>query len=594
MSTGTPETLSAWRTIRRGLRESPEFTRGLALTVLLAVASTAGRVVVPVTVQRAIDDGLRPAGSSGPDLELLYRLVLLAAGAVLLTAVCGYLMNIRLYRSAESGLAALRTKAFRHVHDLSVLHQNAERRGALVARVTSDVDTISQFVQWGGVLALVSVGQLLLATVLMAAYSWQLTLVVLVCFLPLAALLRTFQRWLAGRYVQVRERVGDMLSAISESVMGASVVRSYGVEARTGARMDSAVVGFRTAQERAQRLVALTFPTGEVLAALATGLLVAVGVLLGVGGDLTFGELVAFLFLANLFLAPIQLGTEVLNEAQNAASGWRRVLALLDARPDVVDPGPAGRRLPPGPLDIRFERVSYAYPGGDTVLHGVDLTIQPGTRVAVVGRTGSGKSTFARLLTRLTDPADGRVLIGGVDLTEVPFASLRERVGLVPQEGFLVDDTLRENLRYGRSDASDQQIQAALTELGLADWLTGLSRGLDTPVGQRGESLSAGERQLVALARAYLTSPDLLVLDEATSSVDPATETRLQRALDSLARGRTSVSIAHRLSTAEGADEMLVFDAGRVVERGHHRDLVARGGVYARLHESWSAQQRLG
>jgi ATP-binding cassette subfamily B protein len=287
----------------------------------------------------------------------------------------------------------------------------------------------------------------------------------------------------------------------------------------------------------------------------------------------------------------VQVGTEVLNEAQNAIAGWRRVLGVIDTEPDVADPE-SGVVLPRGPIDVEFCRVGFAYPGGPEVLHDVDLFIAPRARVAVVGETGSGKTTFAKLLTRLMDPTRGEVRLDGVPLTGIRFSSLRERVVMVPQDGFLFDASLGENIRYGRPDATDRDIVRALGELGLADWLESLPRGLDTPVGQRGESLSAGERQLVALARAYLADPDLLVLDEATSAVDPATEVRLAKALEGLTRGRTAISIAHRLSTAEAADEVIVFDQGRVVQRGPHRDLVAQDGAYARLHASWTSQQR--
>jgi putative ABC transport system ATP-binding protein len=241
---------------------------------------------------------------------------------------------------------------------------------------------------------------------------------------------------------------------------------------------------------------------------------------------------------------------------------------------------------------VQFSGVGFAYPGGEPVLHDIDLTIAPRSRVAIVGETGSGKSTLAKLLTRLMDPTSGRVLLDGTELRRIRFSSLRSRVVLVPQEGFLFDGTLLDNVRFGRPDATEEQVRATLTDLGLDGWVGTLPLGLATDVGQRGESLSAGERQLVALARAYLADPDLLVLDEATSAVDPHTEVRLQRALDSLTRGRTSIAIAHRLSTAENADEVIVVDAGRIVERGHHSELVALGGVYTRLHASWVAQQQ--
>jgi putative ABC transport system ATP-binding protein len=295
------------------------------------------------------------------------------------------------------------------------------------------------------------------------------------------------------------------------------------------------------------------------------------------------------LFLVQLFTTPVQMGTEVLNELQNAAAGWRRVLAILRTPADVADPGNGGATLPRGPIQIRFDHVSFAYPGGPEVLTDVDLTIEPGLRVAIVGETGSGKTTMAKLLTRLMDPVSGRILLDGTDLREVRFASLRDRVVLVPQEGFLFDLTLAENIAWGSQDTTHDDVLAALADLGLLDWAQSLPHGVDTRTGQRGESLSAGERQLVALARAYLADPDLLVLDEATSAVDPATEVRLQTALENVTRGRTSVAIAHRLSTAEACDLVVVVDAGRVVDSGPHEDLLARSPVYQRLHSSWNA-----
>lgn len=581
---------SALRTVRRGLELSPEIGRGLMLTLILAFVATAGRVVVPIAVQQTIDGGLNAPG--GADLDYVRLMALLAGLGMAVTVIAAYLMNVRIFRASEAGLATLRIKAFRHVHDLSVLTQNTERRGALVARVTSDVDTISRFVQWGGLLLLTSIGQLIIASVIMVIYSWQLTVVVWVCFLPLFLLLRYFQRMVSAAYTLVRELVGSMLGAISESVVGAQAVRAYSIEARTQQRIDDAVESHRQAATRAQKLVALTFSSGEVVAGIANAAVVVVGVLLGVAGEITVGELIAFLFLVTLFVAPVQVGTEVLNEAQNAIAGWRRVMGILDTPADVADPGDSGVRLPPGPIGVRFDHVSYAYPDGPTVLFDIDATIEPSTRVAVVGETGSGKTTFAKLLTRLMDPRSGRVLLDDIDLRDVRFDSLRDRVVMVPQEGFLFDDTLVANLRYGRRDATDDDVRLALAELGLVEWVESLPAGLETPVGQRGESLSAGERQLVALARAYLADPDLLVLDEATSAVDPATEVRLARALEGISRGRTSVTIAHRLSTAEAADEVFVFDSGRLVERGSHAQLVGAGGTYAGLHAAWISQSR--
>jgi ATP-binding cassette subfamily B protein len=587
----TGESISAWQTIRRGVELSPELRVGLGGTLALAVVSTMGRVVVPIAVQQTLDRGLGAAG--GPDLPFMTRMAVLAAVAIVVTTAASYFMTARLFTSAERGLATLRIKAFRHVHDLPLLTQNTERRGALVARVTSDVDQVSQFLIFGGIIAIVSVGQIVVATVVMAYYSWQLTLVVWICFLPLFASLRYFQRKLSEAYGVVRRQVGILLSAISEPVVGAAVVRSYAIEKRTQDRIDTAIDRHRAASTRAQGLTAFSFSLGGVSAGLANAGVLIFGVLLGVDDQITAGEVLAFAFLVTLFVGPVQMGTQVLTDAQNAIAGWRRVIGILDTPADVVDPGAAGTPLPREAVTIAFEDVGFAYPGGPPVLHDVTLEVAPNTRLAVVGETGSGKTTLAKLLTRLMDPTHGTVRLDGIDLRTVPFSSLRDRVVMVPQEGFLFDSTLRANARYGRLDATDDDIRAAADELGLADWLDGLPRGLDTQVGQRGESLSAGERQLVALIRAHLADPDLLVLDEATSAVDPALEMRIGRALERLTRGRTSVTIAHRMSTAENADEVLVVDKGRVVQRGPHARLVAEGGVYGRLHESWVAQQSL-
>jgi len=582
--------LGTLATLRRGLALSPELRKGIGLTLVLAAVATVGRIVVPIVVQQTTDHGLM--GKDGPDPGLVWRYVLLALVAVLATALSARAVNVRLVTASEAGLATLRLNGFRHIHDLSMLTQNTERRGSMVSRVTSDVDTISQFVQFGGILLILSVGQVVVATGLMLFYSPLLAGVVWLCFVPLLLVIRQFQALVGRAYTRVRERVGDLLAAVSESVVGAATIRAYGVEDRTAARIDHAIEEHRRAAVGAQVRSVLTFSTGQLVAGLTLAVTMAVGTIQAARGHLSLGELLAFTFLVNLFTQPVQQATEILNELQNAVAGWRRVIGVIDTPADVADPGDAGQSLPRGPIEVEFVGVSFAYPGGDTVLHDVDLTIAPRSRVAIVGETGSGKSTLAKLLTRLMDPTEGQVRLDGVDLREVRFSSLRERVVMVPQEGFLFDATLLENVRFGRPSASDADVRLALTELGLDPWLSGLPLGLRTEVGQRGESLSAGERQLVALARAYLADPDLLVLDEATSAVDPSTEVRLQRALEGLTRGRTSIAIAHRLSTAEAADEVVVVDRGRIVERGPHRDLVGAGGVYSALHASWAAQQR--
>ncbi|MCL2594333.1 MAG: ABC transporter ATP-binding protein/permease [Promicromonosporaceae bacterium] len=584
--------LGAWATLRRGVQLSPQMVQGIGLTLLLAVFAAGGRVVVPLSVQNVIDHGI--LGADGPDGVAVARTIAIAIAALLVAASCAATVNVRLVSRTEAGLAGLRVRAFRHVHDLATLTQNTERRGSLVSRVTNDVDTISQFVQWGGIMLLVATLQMVVATTIMAVFSWQLTLVVWATFVPLWLILRKGQKRVSGRFMRVREKVGAMLGTMSEAVVGAETVRAYGITQRTGRRIEAAIEDTRTSQGRANMLVSSIFATGTLLANTALALVVVIGALLGVGGHLTAGQVVAFLFLVQLFSGPLQMATEILNELQNAVAGWRRVLAIVEAPIEVAE-APDAFPSPRGPAQVTLRDVKFAYPDGPQVLHGVDVHLPAQTKVAVVGETGSGKTTIAKLVTRLMDPTHGVVELNGDDLRALTLDSLRERVVLVPQEGFLFDGTVLENAAYGirsAADPTEQQVLAAFDALGLAEWLADLPQGVHTPVGQRGEALSAGERQLVAIARAYLAAPDLLVLDEATSAVDPATEVRIARALDSLTSGRSTITIAHRLSTAEASDLVVVVDEGHIVEFGAHPELAAANGTYARMHAAWVAQTR--
>lgn len=587
------EGLKAWETIRRGLALSPDLRRGMAITLVIAGGATAGRVIIPVAIQQILDGGLT---ETGVDMGFVGRMMALSLLAVVVTAGASGVMHLRLAHVSETALSGLRTRAFRHIHDLSMLHQASEQRGVLVARVTSDVDQISRFMTWAGPMVIVNGGQALMAVVVMGIYSWQLFLTVMAGMPLIVFAIRWFQVRLADAYLTVREKVGRMLGILAEVVVGAPVIRAYGIEDRMRSGLSEAIEDHRSAASRAGGITSSFSGVSDFLTSAITAAILVVGAVLAVGDEVSVGTVVAFLFLVQLFIFPIQLLGEAVNEAQTAVAGWRRVLDVLDIPPDVADPGGKGADLPAGSLGIEFEEVTFRYPlsgeraadaTGTKALDRVSLYLAPDTSVAVVGETGSGKTTFAKLVTRLMDPTSGRVLLGGVDVSGIRFASLRQRVVMVPQDGILFRGSILDNVRMGKPDLSEGEARAVFAQLGLESWLAELAQGLDTRVGERGSAISVGERQLVTLARAAIADPDLLVLDEATSAVDPATEVRLSRALGRLTSGRTVITIAHRLSTAEAADRVLVFEEGRVVQDGIHEVLVAEGGAYGRLHEAW-------
>ena len=582
----TPAPITARVAIIRALREAPALLRGLPLTLLLMTVGTAMQIVVPIVIQQIVDGEITAAG--GVDMGGVALRGGLALAAIVGAAAARRLGLVRLLKASANGLSDLRVSTFRHLHRLSILHTEGERRGALVSRVTSDIATIQDFMDFGGVAVVIGSLQLGMAVVVMTLYRWQLSLLVVGGVAVYGFLLAWFQRILARAHDRVRLRVADALAAVGEAISGLPVVRAYGAEDVTLGRVRAALDAQFRAEFRANRLGAFLFSSAELFAGLITAGVIGVGVWLGAARGVTAGSLVAFLFLVNLLVEPVQMMVETLDLLQSAGAGVRRILGVLDTPVDVPDPVD-GVDLPRGSLDVDFENVRFRYPTGPDVLSDLTVRIPDGTRVAVVGETGSGKTTFAKLVTRLLDPTEGWVIIGGVPLNRVRFASLRQRVAFVPQEGFLFDGTVAANVRYGRPGATEEELRAAFAELGLADWLEQLPSGLETPVGERGGQLSVGERQLVALVRAWIADPSLLVLDEATSAVDPALEVRLRRAIERLRAGRTSITVAHRLSTAEAADDILVFDRGRLVERGRHADLLRADGVYAALHADWAA-----
>jgi ATP-binding cassette, subfamily B, bacterial len=576
-----PDAASA--VVLRAMREVPAFRQGLWLTLTLVALGTVSQLVVPVFLQRLTDAGALVGADTGR--------IVLQGGVALVLVVVGALLSraarIRLMVAATTGLHDLRTSTFERLHRQSVLHTQEQRRGALVARVTSDISSVQDFLEWGGVGLLVGAARVIFTLAVMVAYSWRLALLVAVATCLYAVLLLAFQRILARAHDLARVRVADVMAATGEAISGLPVVRAHGAERHTMRKLDRALGHEFKADFRAAVLGNVLFATAEVYAGAITAAVVGAGVWLGLAGQVSAGALLAFVFLVALLVDPVQTMVETIDGAQAAGAGLRRVFAVHDDPIDVPDPGEAGTDLPPGRLGLDVADLRFTYPDGVDAIRGVSVSVAPGERIAVVGETGSGKTTFAKLVVRILERAGGTLELGGVPVERVPFASLRRRVTYVPQEGFLHDGTIEEAVRYGRLDASRTEVAGAFAELGLEGWLASLPDGLDSRVGERGSRLSAGERQLVALVRAWIADPDLLVLDEATSSVDPALEVGLRRAMDRLLAGRTSLTIAHRLSTAEASDRVLVFDHARLVELGTPAELAALGGVYGKLHADW-------
>jgi putative ABC transport system ATP-binding protein len=582
------ELRGSFAVLRRGIRESPALRSGLALTVVISLGAVAAHLTTPVLIQLVFDHGFDGGFRPG----FVTAVCGVGFGIVTLTFVAGRSAARRLVRAAEEAMASLRVRTFEHIHRLSVAEQSEEKRGVFVARVTADVDAMQQFMEWGGIAWIWAAFQVLGSLALMLVFSWQLTVGMVTLVVPLALIVRALQGRLSAAYDTARTRVGEMLSEVSESVMGAAVVRAYGLDERTHSRVRRAIDRRYRAEVVAHFRAATLFPLSTVFYAMAVSTVIVLGAGFGPEWGLTFGRVTAFMFLADAFLHVFTDLPEIYSETQTAISGWRKVLAVHDLPIEIVEPSP-GRELPHGPLSVSARDVEFSYREGGRVLRGITLDVAAGEHVAIVGETGCGKTTFVKLVSRLADPVVGRIEIGGIDLREVEAESRHRSVRMVPQDGFLFDTTVRENVRAGREAATDREVDAAFEELGLGGWVASLPRGLDTVVGERGEALSVGERQLVALVRAQIADPGLLILDEATSAVDPATERRISEALRRLSVGRTTITVAHRLSTAEGADRVLVFDAGRLVETGTHAELVSGDGTYARLYRSWLGNVRV-
>ena len=579
------------RVIGRGVSVAPALKSGIGLTFLLALLGTGARIVIPILLQLSIDHGLT---ENGVDIPYILRLCLIGLLCVVGSSIALRAATQRLGSRAELGLFILRRRLFDHIHRLSIEDHNNEKRGALVSRVTSDIETLTQFFSWGGLGLLLDGSQMIAVAAVMLAYDWRLALVVFITSAPLLFVLRFVQSRLVRAHNQSRERNADFLGVASEMIAGAETLRAYNASGPVIQSVRQSMERRRRSNVKAGVIGAFLFPSGEVFAVFTVMAVVAAGLIIGPAGGLTSGALVGFVFLTYRFLEPIAEFTEIIDQLQSAVAGLRRVLGILDT---PIGPKQSANpvMLPRGLLSIDLHEVSFAYssrigtPDDDDapVLHHLSMHIPAGQHVALVGPSGSGKTTVARLIARLTDPTFGSVKVGGVDLTKVANSDLRSRLIVVPQEPFLFAETILYNLQFVDPTADEHAMLDAFNQLGLLDWIQSLPDGLNTHVEQRGASLSAGERQLVSLVRAFLVKPDVLVLDEATSSVDSLTEVRISRALDRLASGRTTISIAHRLSTAARAERVIMLIGGRIVEDGSHTQLMTAGNQYAKLYSAW-------
>jgi ATP-binding cassette subfamily B protein len=562
----------------------------VALASLAVLAQTATALAMPYLVKVAIDQGVVPRR-----LEVLNMVALVYVALAGLQFLAGRVEVLTVANVGQRVLYAVRNKLFRHVQSLSLDFYERERTGRLVARMTADIEAMSDLVTDGLVTLVTSLVTLVGVTVILVVLDWRLALATLAVapFIALAA--RGYQRWSAAAYRQVRETHSVVTVQLQEALAGVRAVQAFRRERATAGRLAAANHAERAAHRRTIALASIFFPGIEFLGTAATVVVLGVGGARVLGGDLKIGVLAAFLlYLRNLF-DPVQQLSELYDTFQSATAGAERVGAVLAERPSVRE-APDAVPLPHPRGEVRLEGVRFAYGAEDAeVLHEVDLHVPAGTTLALIGPTGAGKSTVAKLIARFYDPTAGRVTLDGIDLRRVRLADLRQAMGYVPQEGFLFSSfdsdraTVADNIRFGRPDASRTEVGAAARAVGADQVIAALPRGYDTEVGQRGALLSAGERQLIGFARAWIADPAVLLLDEATSNLDVVTEARVQQALRRLRQGRTTIVIAHRLSTVIEADRVAVIEDGRVVEAGPPDQLLARDGRFAGLYGRWLA-----
>jgi ATP-binding cassette subfamily B protein len=573
------------RVIRRAARLArPQ--RRLALAALGFIAlSTSTTLFGPLLLRYGIDSGI---GADDPGA------LNVAIGLYIAVAIVAYLGSRQQYvyvnRAGEGFLRGLRLRLFGHIQRQSLAFFDRNQAGVLVSRMTADIESMSELVQWG-LLQFVSAAILVtFALVVLLIMSWQLTLLSLLVmpFIVVASI--RFQRDSNRAYLSVRERIGENLSALQENITAVRVIQAYAREPEQTRRFRVINRELYDAHVHSVKVSTWYFGVVEFCGVLATAIAIGAGGWLAKNGQVTVGTVVGVVLLLSSLFEPVQQLSQLYNTVQSATASLDKMFQILDTEPEVDEASDAVELPTRGQLEV--DAITFSYPGTSTpVLADVSLSVSPGERIALVGPTGAGKSTLAKLIARLYDTDQGTVTFGDVDLRHATLASLRDRIVVVPQEGFLFDGTVADNLRLARIGATDDELREALTAIDALERFEQFPEGLATEVRERGSRLSAGERQLVSLARAALVDPAVLVLDEATSSLDPGTEALVEHALDRLMRGRTTIVVAHRLSTVRRADRVAVVDHGRLVELGTHAELIELGGRYASLAAAWEQSQ---